>query len=135
MKHMHTGSLWPLHFSRTILILTIWSLVPLPSLKPACIDEISWSSLLFILLMMILRSILLAWEMRLMVRELAQSFKLLFFGNGIKTALHQSFGHSSFCNKTNRDAIADRSIPSSPVAFHISADMSSVIPGDFPFPN
>ena len=43
-------------------------LVPLPSLKLACIDEIFWSSLLLILLIMILRSILLAWEMRLMVR-------------------------------------------------------------------
>ena len=56
---MYSGSICPLHFSIMFLTLTMWSLVPLPSL----------------------------------VKHSISSY--LFFGIRIKTALHQTFGHSS----------------------------------------
>ena len=107
---------------------TIWSLVPLPSRKPTCSSEISCWDFILILWMMIFRSTLLAWQMRLKVRWLAHFFRFSFFDGGTKTALHQSSGHFFFCQMLQHKCHI-RSIPSSPVAFNISAAILS-IPSD-----
>ena len=52
--------IWVLHFPMMFLMLTMWSFVPHPSLKPACVMDISWSSFCFILFRMILSMTLLA---------------------------------------------------------------------------
>ena len=69
-----------------------------------------------------------SWQMRLMVRWLSHSFRLPFFGRGTKTAPHQSSDHSFFCQMLQHKCHI-RSIPSSPVAFHISVAILS-IPSD-----
>ena len=62
--------------------------------------------------------------MRLMVQWLAHSFRLPFFCRGTKTALHRSFFRQMLQHKCHI-----RSIPSPPVAFHMSAAILS-FPGD-----
>ena len=131
MKHRYSGIWCSLHFSTMFVMLTIWSLVPLPSLNPACLMEISSSSLTFILLIMTRSMILLTCEMRLIVREFEHSFGFPFLGSGRDAALHQSFGHPSSHQMFVHNCQSNLA-PSSPDAFQNSAGMSSA-PGDFPF--
>ena len=74
-------------------MLAIWSLVPLPFLKPAGTFESSRFMYCWSLAWRILSITLLACEMSAVVRESKHSLALSFFGTGTKTDLFQSCGH------------------------------------------
>ena len=73
-------------------MLAIWSLVPLPFLKPAWTSGSSWFMYCWSLAWRIL-SIALLCEMGAIVWQFEHSFALPFFGVGMKTDLFQSCGH------------------------------------------
>ena len=82
-----------LAFSMIQQILAVWSLIPLPFLKPAWT---SWSSQLMCcwsLAWIILSITLLVCEMSAIVWEFEHSLGLPFLGIGMKTYLFQSCGH------------------------------------------
>ena len=74
-------------------MLAIWSLVPLPLLKPAWTAGSSQFMYCRSLAWRILRIILLACEMSAIVQEFEHSLALPSFGIGMKTDLFQSCGH------------------------------------------
>ena len=82
-----------LAFSMIHQMLTIWSLVPLPFLKPAWPSGSSRFMYCWSLAWRILSITLLACEMSAIVRKLKHSLALPFFGIGMKTDLFQSCGH------------------------------------------
>ena len=75
-------------------MLAIWSLVPLPFLKPAWISGSSRFTYCWSLAWRILSITLLACEMSAIVRQFEHSLALPFFGIGMKTDLFQSCDHS-----------------------------------------
>ena len=74
-------------------MLAIWSLVPLPFLKPAWISGSSWFAYCWHVAWRILSITLLACEMSAIVRQFGHFLALPFFGIGMKTDLFQSCGH------------------------------------------
>ena len=74
-------------------VLAIWSLVPLPFLKPAWTSGSSRFTYYWNLTWGILRITLLACEMSAIVWQFEHSLALPFLGNGMKTDLFQSCGH------------------------------------------
>ena len=74
-------------------MLAIWSLVPLPFLKPAWTSGSSWFMYYWSLASRILSITVLACEMSAIVREFEHSLALPFFGIGMETDLFQSCGH------------------------------------------
>ena len=85
-------------------MLAIWSLIPLPSLNPACISESSRFMYCWRLAWRILSITLLACEMSTTVQQLENFLALPFFGIGMKILWHYpslglewkqifSFGH------------------------------------------
>ena len=82
-----------LAFSMIQWILAIWSLVPLPFLKPAWTFGSSRFMYCWSLAWRILSITLLACEMNAIMRSLQHSLALPFLGIGMKTDLFQSYGH------------------------------------------
>ena len=82
-----------LAFSMIQQMLAIWSLVPLPFLKPAWTSGSSRFMYCWSLAWRILSITLLACEMSAIVREFEHSLAFPFFGIGMKTDLFQSCGH------------------------------------------
>ena len=82
-----------LAFSMIQKMLAIWSLVPLPFLKPAETSGSSWFMYCWSLAWRILSITLPVCEMSAIVRLFEHSLALLFFGIGMKTDLFQSCGH------------------------------------------
>ena len=82
-----------LAFSMIHQKLAIWSLVPLPFLKPAWTFGSSWFKYCWSLAWRILSITLLACEMSAIVWQFEYSLALPFFGIGMKTDLFQSCGH------------------------------------------
>ena len=74
-------------------MLAIWSLVPLPFLKPAWTSESSQFTYCWSLAWRILSITLLTCEMSVIVWWFEHSLALPFFGIGMKTDLFQSCGH------------------------------------------
>ena len=74
-------------------VLAIWSLVPLPFLKPAWTSGSSWFSYCWSLAWRILSITLLACEMSAIVRQFEHSLGLSFLGTGMKADLFKSCGH------------------------------------------
>ena len=71
-------------------MLAIWSLVPLPFLKPAWTSGRSWFKYCWSLAWRILSITLLVCDMSAIVRWFENSLVLPFFGIGMKTDLYQS---------------------------------------------
>ena len=74
-------------------MLAIWSLFPLPFLKPAWTSESSWFTYCWSLAWRILSITLLACRMSAIVQWFEHSLALPFFRIGMKTDLFQSCGH------------------------------------------
>ena len=82
-----------LAFSMIQQMLAIWSLVPLPFLKPAWTSGSAWFTYCWSLAWRILSITLLACEMSVIVWQFEHSLVLPFFGIGMKTDVFQSCGH------------------------------------------
>ena len=82
-----------LAFSMIQRMLAIWSLVPLPFLKPAWTSGSSQFTYCWSLAWRVLSIPLLACEMSAIVWQFEHSLALPFFGIGMKTDLFQSYGH------------------------------------------
>ena len=82
-----------LAFSMIQWMLAIWSLGPLPFLKPAWTSGISQLMYCWSLGWRILSVNLLAYENYAIVWQFEHSLALPFFGIGMKTDLFQSYGH------------------------------------------
>ena len=120
-----------LAFSVTQRMLAIWSLVPLPFLKPAWTSASSWFTYCWSLACRILSITLLACEMSAIVWWFEHSLALPFFGTGMKTDLFQSCGHcwvfqicwhiecSIFTIPSFRFWNSSTGIPSSPLALFV----------------
>ena len=120
-----------LAFSMIQWMLAIWSLVPLPVLKPAWTSGRSRFTYCWSLAWRILSITLLACEMSAIVREFEHSLALPFFGIGMKTDLFQSCGHywvfqicwhtecSTFTASSFRIWNSSAGIPSTPLALFI----------------
>ena len=104
--NLHSQRLWHSQqsrnrcFSGTLLLfliiqhmLEIWSLVPLPFLKPAWTSGSSWFTYCCSLVWRILSITLLVSEMSAIVQYFEHSLALPFFGIRMKTYLFQSCGH------------------------------------------
>ena len=112
-------------------MLAIWSLVPLPFLKPAWTSGSSWFTYCWSLAWRILSITLLACEMSAMVQLFEHSLALPFFGIGMKTDLFQPCGHcwvfqicwhikcSTFTASSFRIWNSSTEIPSPPLALFI----------------
>ena len=87
----------PLAFSMIQWILTVWSLVPLPFLKPAWTSGSSPFMYSWSLAWRILSITLLACEMSAIVWQFEYSLALAFFGIGMKIDLFQS------CSQTRKE--------------------------------
>ena len=74
-------------------MLAIWSLIPLPFLKPAWTSGSSWFTYCWSLAWRILSITLLACEMSAIVRLFEHSLALPFFGTRMKTHLFLFCGH------------------------------------------
>ena len=75
------------------MMLAIWSLVPLPFLKPAWTSESSQFTYFWNLARRILSITLLACEVSAIVQRFEHSLVLPFFGIGMKTDLFRTCGH------------------------------------------
>ena len=82
-----------LAFAMIQQMLWIWSLIPLPFLKPAWTSGSSQFMYCWSLVWRILSITLLACEMSAIVRKFDHSLALHFFEIGMKTDLFQSCGH------------------------------------------
>ena len=112
-------------------MLAIWSLVPLPFLKPTWTSGSSWFTYCWSLESKILNITLLACEMSAIVQLFEHSLALPFFGIGMKTDLFQSCGHgwvfqicwhiecSTFTASSFRIWNSSTGIPSPPLALFI----------------
>ena len=117
-----------LAFSMIQQMLAIWSLVPLPLLKPAWTSGSSRFTYLWSLAWRILSITLLACEMSAIVPSFEHSLALPFFGTGMKTDIFQSCGHcwvfqiywhiewSTFTASSFRIWNSSAGIPSPPLA-------------------
>ena len=74
-------------------MLAIWSLVPLPGLKPGWTSGSSWFTYCWSLAWRILSIILLVYEMSAIVWQFKHSLGLPFLGIGMKMDLFWSCGH------------------------------------------
>ena len=119
------------HFCIRNRRLKMWSRVPRPGRKPACVLLISLSTLALILFKINFRRILRAWLMRKIVLWFEQSWGSPFFGNVTKTARFQSVGQSHDCQILVTKQWYTFA-PVSPLAFISSAVILSQ-PIDFPF--
>ena len=120
-----------LAFSMIQRMLAIWSLVPLPFLKPVWTSGSSWFMYCWSLAWRILSITLLACEMSAIVQEFKHSLGLPFFGIGMKTDLFQSCGHcqvfqicwyiecSTFTASSFRIWNSSPGIPSPPLALFV----------------
>ena len=112
-------------------LLAIWSLVPLPFLKPAWTFGSSQFTYCWSLAGKIFNITLLACEMSAVVRYFEHSLALPFFGIGMKTDLFQSCGHcwvfqicwhiahSTFTAPSFRIWKSSTGVPSPPVALFV----------------
>ena len=112
-------------------MLALWSLVPLPFLKPAWTSGSSQFTYHWSLAWRILSITLLVCEMSAVVRLFEHSLALPFFGIGMKTDLFQSCGHcwvfqicwhiecSTFTASSFRIWNNSTGIPSPPLALFI----------------
>ena len=113
-------------------MLAIWSLAPLPFLKPAWTSGSSQFMYCWSLAWRILSITLLACEMSAIVRKFEHSLALLFFGVGMKTDLFQCCGHCwvfqicwpiEECNTLTASSVRvwnnSTGIPSPPVALFV----------------
>ena len=112
-------------------MLAIWSLVPLPFIKPAWTSGSSRFTYCWSLAWRILSITLLACEMSAVVRYFEHSLALPFFGIGMKTNLFQSCGHcwlfqicwhiecSTFTASSFRIWNSSIGIPSPPLALFV----------------
>ena len=112
-------------------MLAIWSLVPLPFIKPAWTSGSSRFTYCWSLAWRILSITLLACEMSAVVRYFEHSLALPFFGIGMKTDLFQPCGHcwvfqicwhiecSTFTTSSFRIWNSSTGIPSPPLALFI----------------
>ena len=112
-------------------MLAIWSLVPLPFLKPTWTSGSSRFTCCWILAWRILSITLLACEMSAIVWYFEHSLALPFFGSGMKTDLFQSCGHcwvfqicchiecSTFTASSFRISNSSTGIPSPPLALFV----------------
>ena len=108
-------------------MLAIWSLVPLPFLKPALTSGSSRSTYCWSLAWRILSITLLACEMSATVQWFERSLALPFFGIGIKTDLFQSWVFqicwhiecSTFTASSFRIWNSSTGIPSPPLALFV----------------
>ena len=120
-----------LAFSMIQQMLTIWSLIPLPFLKPAWTSKSSQFIYCWSLAWRILSLALLACEMSAIVPYFEHSLGLPFLGIGMKTDLFQSCGHcwvfqicwhvecSIFTTSSFRIWNSSTGIPSSPLALFV----------------
>ena len=121
-----------LAFSMIQRMLPIWSLVPLPFLKPACTSVSSQFTYCWSLAWRILRITLLACEMSAIVQWFEPSLAMPFFGIRVKTDLFQSCGHcwvfqicwhiecSTFQASSFRIWNSSAGIPSPPLALFVA---------------
>ena len=112
-------------------MLAIWSLVPLPFLKPAWTSGSSWFTYCWSLAWRILSITLLTCEMGAIIQQFKHSLALPFFGIGMKTDLFQSCGHcwvfqicchiecSTFTVSSFRIWNSSTGIPSPPLALFV----------------
>ena len=112
-------------------MLAIWSLVPLPFLKPAWTSGSSRFTYCWSLPWKILSITLLVCEMSVIVWQFEHSLAFPFFGIGLKTALFQSCGHcwvfqicwhiecSTFTASSLRIWNSSTIIPSPPLALFV----------------
>ena len=112
-------------------MLAIWSLVPLPFLKPAWTSVSSWFTYCWSLAWRILSITLVAYEMSAIVQQFEHSLALRFFRIGMKTDLFQSCGHcwvfqicchiewSTFTASSFRVWNSSTGIPSAPLALFV----------------
>ena len=112
-------------------MLTVWSVVPLPFIKPAWTPGSSRFTYSWSLAQRVLSITLLACEMSAIVRQFEHSLALPFFGIGMKTDLFQSCGHccvfqicwhiecSTFTSSSSRIWNSSTGIPSPPLALFI----------------
>ena len=119
-------------FSRIQRMLAIWSLVPLPFLKPAWTSGSSQFTYCWGLAWRILSITLLLCEVTAIVQLSEHSLALLFFVIGMKTDLFQSCGHcwvfqicwhiecSTFTASSFRIWNSSSGIPSPPLTFFCS---------------
>ena len=110
-------------------MLAIWSLVPLPFLKPAWTSGSSWFTWAWLGEFWTL--LYLACEMSAIVQQFKHSLALPFFGVGVKTDLFQSCGHcwvfqicwhiecSTFTESPFRIWNSSTGIPSPPLALFV----------------
>ena len=120
-----------LAFSMIQQILAIWSLVPLPFVKPAWTSGSSRFTYCWSLAWRNLSITLLACEMSAIVQQFEHSLALPFFGIGMKTDLFQSCGHgwvfqiccrtecSTFTASSFRIWNSSTGIPSPPLALFV----------------
>ena len=120
-----------LAFSMIQRMLAIWSLVPLPFLKPAWTSGSSRFTYYWSLAWRILSITLLSCKMSAIVRWFEHSLALPFFETGMKTDLFQSCGHcwvfqicwpiecSTFTASSSRIWNSSTGIPSPPLAFFV----------------
>ena len=120
-----------LAFSMIQRMLAIWSLVPLPFLKPAWTSGSSRFTYCCILPWRTLSIILLAYEMSAILWYFEHSLALLFLRIGMKTDLFQSCGHcwvlqiywyiecSTFTASSVRIWNSSTGIPSLPLALFV----------------
>ena len=120
-----------LAFSMIQQWLAIWSLAPLPFLKPAWTSGSSRLKYCWSLAWRILSITLLACEMSAIVRSFERSLALPFFGIAMKTDLFQSCGHcwgfqicwhiefSTFTASSFRIWNSSTGIPSPPLALFV----------------
>ena len=120
-----------LAFSMIWQMLAIWSLVPLPFLKPAWTSGSSWFTYCWSLAWRILSIALLACDMSAIVPYFEHSLAFPFFGIGLKTDLFQSCGHcwifqmcwhiecSTFTASSFRIWNSSIGIPSPPLALFV----------------
>ena len=120
-----------LAFSMIQQMLAIWSLVPLPFLKPAWTPGSSRFTYCSSLAWRILSITLLGCEMSAIVQQFEHSLALPFFGIGMKTDLFQSCGHcwvfqicwhtecSTFTESSFKIWNSSTGIPSPPLALFL----------------
>ena len=132
-----------LAFSLIQCVLAIWSLVPLPFLKPVWTSGSSQVTYCWILTWRILSITLLACEMSAIVRSLEHSLALPFFRIGMKTDLFQSCGYcwvfqicchiecSTFTASSSRIWNSSIGIPSPPLALFVVILPKAQLTSDF----
>ena len=91
-------SLWCCwYFSQSMHRLKIYSVVLIPSLKPACSSAMMFSACGFCLFSRTLSITLLGWLMRLMVRQFEHCWRLPFFGSVMTRDGVHVVGHCPVC--------------------------------------